>query len=132
MIVFGLIEMGFPLTKCVDTTFKTDSTYPITRSYCGLNHEVTNTVIGDQMHDYFLAYHVWGFATQNIHAHRRFYILSNNPTYPALKVKFGQVIPAILIMEQPRKLLNKTLRALYNRLETHRLGNDIGPTLSTA
>jgi hypothetical protein len=35
-------------------------------------------------------------------------------------------------MEQPRKLLNKTLRALYNRLGTHRLGNDIGPTLSTA
>lgn len=95
MADFGLIEMRFPLPKRLDTALKTDSAYLLTGLFCCLNHEITNTVIGDQVHHDFLAYHVGCFATQNIHAHRRFYIPKEQLNIPALEIKIGQIIGCI-------------------------------------
>ena len=50
MADFGLIKMRFPLPKRLDTTLKTDSAYLLTGLLCCLNLEITNTVIGDQVH----------------------------------------------------------------------------------
>src|SRR5690606_23480921 len=100
MANFSLIKMRFPLPKRLDTALKTDSAYRLTSLLCCLNHEITNTVIGDQVHHDFLAYHIGCFATQNIHAHSRFYIPKEQLNIPALEIKIGQVVGCISLCIQ--------------------------------
>jgi len=55
MADFGLIEVWFPLSQCLYTTFKADPTHSNAFVPCRLKHESANAVVRNKVHGDFFA-----------------------------------------------------------------------------
>ena len=86
------IEGVSPLAQGIDGAFEAESFDGDMVEGCGLLHEGANEVVGDGVHDDFLADHVGGLATENIHAEGDLDISEKQFDGPAAQVEFSDFI----------------------------------------
>ena len=94
---FALMEMRLPLAQRLHAALKTDSSHALALCARRVNHKTTNTVVGDQVHEYFLAHHVRCFTAHNVHTQGGFDVAKEQLNIPSLKVKFSQFVGWVLL-----------------------------------
>ncbi len=84
------IECFCPLAEGVDGTLETETCEVGLVECCRLLHETAHKVVGDDMKSDFLAHHLGGATSQNIHTKRDLNIAEEQLDAPAAEIQFGQ------------------------------------------
>ncbi len=81
--------MGLPVTKGLHAALETHNPNLKIRFFRSLIHQSPDAVVGDEVHQDFLADHLRRSAAQNVHVHGRLDVVEKQLDIPPLEVKLG-------------------------------------------
>src|SRR3989339_1414903 len=87
--------MWLPATKGLHTALETYNSNRKIRFFRSLIHQPPDTVVGDEVHQDFLADHLRRSAAQNIQAHGRLDVAEKQLNIPPFEVKLGKLLRRI-------------------------------------
>src|SRR6266498_592166 len=88
--------MWLPVAKCLHTALEANNSGLNIHLFSSLAHQSPDTVVCNEVHNDFFAYHRRRFAAQDIHPHGRLDVAEKQLDIPPLEVKSGKLFSRIL------------------------------------
>src|SRR4030042_3810017 len=113
--------MWFPVAKCLHTALEAHNSNPKIQLFCRLAHQPPDTVVCNEVHQDFFAYHLRCLAAQDIHPHGRLDVAEKQLDIPPLEVKssklFGRILYGIKQGGDDVKFLSSEPRIFHSNFD---------------